>query len=448
MNKSFFLMMGLMVAGSLGGDLVASAVPITYEVKTVKAKIYFTPTEEPNYFTEAEQDIEVIECSDNKIREKPANIIHQFAVRSDNPCYVFEQYVDSHLSKKRIIYSFDSAKELFELTDDDDLKVFLQAMITKEDRPMLVNLLRYVVGWQQEELTEEAITAEIEKFKDTLVGFLTSANPSGFTVGALVLLTEPSTILAVAAQRFIAGAQPVLAILKRRATVLTPVLDERDDLAGAVADEAVAAVECSDRIGLDAARAVASKAVSDAKTLADAQAALDGSNFKGLKEAMDDIVTADNKESLEALIGHCGDDVAKQALVWRAIDLEFAVTNFATKIIDCALAHNPERVFEKIPDGTTSMRRFARAKWQSIRNEVESRIMWHADIDDETNDQFGYCDEIIASIKKAEKLLRTVKKEKKRAAVPSMERSTSVQVTSAVVASKRTRSGPAAYDKE
>ena len=108
----------------------------------------------------------------------------------------------------------------------------------------------------------------------------------------------------------------------------------------------------------------------------------------------------------------------------------------------------PECIHAKMTDGKTSMRRFARNKFSEINNEILGRMACHADVDDEIRNQFGVYQAIVTNIEHAEKSLRQAKNKKKRVARASIDRSASIITSSAVAASKRTRTGPAAQDEE
>ena len=363
-------------------------------------------------------------------------------------CASSMRYAD--FDKACITYSLDSARELFESADDSQINIFLRVIIAKEDRVMFANLLQHVVTWAPKELDALTIVRKIETFKDTMTELLRNADPSGFTVGALVLLAASSETVATQAQEFIVGASLVdlLSIQTRRTSRLINDLNESDDV---LSEEAIGIVaSASDDASESDAFVVetAGEAESKLETLVEAKRALHAGEADAFKVAMDDMVTADDKESVVALIAYCGDDVAKQEIVWRAIDLEFAITNGAVSILDIILVQDPECIHAKMTDGKTSMRRFARNKFSEINNEILGRMACHADVDDEIRNQFGVYQAIVTNIEHAEKSLRQAKNKKKRVARASIDRSASIITSSAVAASKRTRTGPAAQDEE
>ena len=411
-NKNFVLAAVLAAAGNFVENVFASAMPVAYEIKTVTAQTFFVGGgDSSDYFTKADQAVQVIECSDRKIRQKPINLEYQFAVLSNEACYVYEQNQDGDLSNERIIYSPESAQELYE-NDNDDLAIIFRVMVAKCDREMFRNFLMYGVNSDAEGLAEEEITAGIEEFKETLTSFLGEAEPRGYAARVLALLKLPKKALRGAVPRFIAGEKSVGVAssrteFKRRASVLGSASDESGD-SPAEEDDAVAVVESN-----DAPVAAESEALSNAETLALAQVALDAGAIDTLKDAIYDIVTADDKESFELLVAHCGTNVVKQNLVWNTINLEFAITNRAAKIIDCALMQNPNRVHEKMADGVTSMRRFAKQKYRNISREIGNRMLFNADIDDEDQLQLEALRDICASIDKAQGMLKVAKEAKK-----------------------------------
>jgi len=264
------------------------------------------------------------------------------------------------------------------------------------------------------------------------------------------LLAASSETVATQAQEFIVGASLVdlLSIQTRRTSRLINDLNESDDV---LSEEAIGIVAAaSDDASESDAFVVetAGEAESKLETLVEAKRALHAGEADVFKVAMDDMVTADDKESVVALIAYCGDDVAKQEIVWRAIDLEFAIANGAAGIIERALLQNPGCIHDKMANGKTSMRRFARNKFSEINNEILGRMACHADIDDEISNELGVCQAIVTSIQHAEKSLTQAKNKKKRTEGSSIDSRTSVMAASAAAVSKRTRTGPAAHDKE